>query len=193
MAKLVITPENQIQRLNSILNTVENLASLPTNQLVYRPRPKSWSVIEIIEHLSVAYDIYVDKIDSALEKLPEKAGDDTSFTPNWWQRFIINGVKPKGGQRKLKIKTLKKFEPLLQLETLDEATIVPVFERFKKLQLHLKNAILVTRFKEVKASKINSGIGPIVKFYLPESFEFLIAHMERHMLQIEEVLQQMDS
>ncbi|GAB5474590.1 MAG: hypothetical protein Mars2KO_26890 [Maribacter sp.] len=193
MAKLVITPENQIQRLNSILNTVENLASLPTNQLVYRPRPKSWSVIEIIEHLSVAYDIYVDKIDSALEKLPEKAGDDTSFTPNWWQRFIINGVKPKGGQRKLKIKTLKKFEPLLQLETLDEATIVPVFERFKKLQLHLKNAILVTRFKEVKAIKINSGIGPIVKFYLPESFEFLIAHMERHMLQIEEVLQQMDS
>ncbi|MFS4445918.1 DinB family protein [Maribacter sp. 2307UL18-2] len=193
MAKLVITPENQIQRLNSILNTVENLASLPTNQLVYRPRPKSWSVIEIIEHLSVAYDIYVDKIDSALEKLPEKAGDNTSFTPNWWQRFIINGVKPKGGQRKLKIKTLKKFEPLLQLETLDEATIVPVFERFKKLQLHLKNAILVTRFKEVKAIKINSGIGPIVKFYLPESFEFLIAHMERHMLQIEEVLQQMDS
>lgn len=193
MAKLVITPENQIQRLNSILNTVENLASLPTNQLVYRPRPKSWSVIEIIEHLSVAYDIYVDKIDSALEKLPEKAGDNTSFTPNWWQRFIINGVKPKGGQRKLKIKTLKKFEPLLRLETLDEATIVPVFERFKKLQLHLKNAILVTRFKEVKAIKINSGIGPIVKFYLPESFEFLIAHMERHMLQIEEVLQQMDS
>lgn len=193
MAKLVITPENQIQRLNSILNTVENLASLPTNQLVYRPRPKSWSVIEIIEHLSVAYDIYVDKIDSALEKLPEKAGDDTSFTPNWWQRFIINGVKPKGGQRKLKIKTLKKFEPLLQLETLDEATIVPVFERFKKLQLHLKNAILVTRFKEVKAIRVNSGIGPIVKFYLPESFEFLIAHMERHMLQIEEVLQQMDS
>lgn len=193
MAKLVITPENQIQRLNSILNTVENLASLPTNQLVYRPRPKSWSVIEIIEHLSVAYDIYLDKIDSALEKLPEKAGDNTSFTPNWWQRFIINGVKPKGGQRKLKIKTLKKFEPLLQLETLDEATIVPVFERFKKLQLHLKNAILVTRFKEVKAIKINSGIGPIVKFYLPESFEFLIAHMERHMLQIEEVLQQMDS
>lgn len=193
MAKLVITPENQIQRLNSILNTVENLESLPINQLVYRPKPKSWSVIEIVEHLSVAYDIYIDKIDTALKKLPEKTGGDPSFAPNWWQRFIINGVKPKGGQRKLKIKTLKKFEPVLQLETLDEATIVSVFDRFKRLQLHLKNAILASRFKDIKKIRINSGIGPIVKFYLPESFEFLIAHMERHMLQIEETLGQFDA
>lgn len=193
MANLVITPENQIQRLNTILNTVENLTSLPTSQLVYRPNPKSWSVIEIIEHLSVAYDIYVDKIDAALEKLPEKVGDDTSFTPNWWQGFIINGVVPKGGQRKLKIKTLKKFEPILQLETLDAAAISMIFDRFNTLQEHLKKAILTTRFKDVRKTRINSGIGPIVKFYLPESFEFLIAHMERHMLQIEEVLQQWDA
>lgn len=193
MANLVITPENQIQRLNAIRNSVQNLSALPLAQLTYRPDERAWSVIEIIEHLSVSYDLYVNKIDNALRKLPDRQGEAKAFTPNWWQRFIINGVRPKGGQRKLKIKTLKKFEPVLELETLDEVAISAIVERFQKLQLHLKNAILASRFKEVTSIRITSGIGPIVKFYLPESFEFLIAHMERHMLQIEETLLAFDA
>lgn len=36
-------------------------------------------------------------------------------------------------------------------------------------------------------SKINSALGPIVKFYLPEAFEFLIGHDERHLVQITEI------
>ncbi|MFS4468965.1 DinB family protein [Maribacter sp. 2210JD10-5] len=190
MANLVITPENQIQRLNTILNTIEKLKLHSPDELLYRPNPKSWSVIEVIEHLSVAYEIYVDKIDGALKALPEKTGELTTFTSNWWQSFIISGVKPKGGKRKLKIKTLKKFEPLLVLKKLDAAAITAIFDRFEKLQLHLKNAILESRTKDVRKIRINSGIGQIVKFYLPESYEFLIAHMERHMLQITEILKQ---
>lgn len=193
MANLIITPENQIQRLNTILNRVEGLRQLTSAQLVLRPRPKAWSIIEIIEHLSVSYAIYEQKIDTALEALPEKVEEQRPFTANWWQTFIINGVKPKENQRKLKIKTLRKFEPMLSLETLDTSGIERVFDRFMGLQSHLKNAILASRSKNVRKLRITSGIGPVVKFYLPESFEFLIAHMERHMLQIEETLQEIEA
>lgn len=193
MANLVITPENQIQRLNSILNSVEKMKSLDSAQLIFRSNSKSWSVIEIIEHLNIAYEIYVDKIDDTLKALPEKAGEHTPFTSNWWQSFIIKGVKPKDNKRKLKIKTLKKFKPLLELETLDKSAIKAIFDRFDDLQLHLKNAILESRSKDVRKIRINSGIGSIIKFYLPESFEFLISHMERHMVQVDEVLHQSKS
>jgi len=170
------------------MNKVEVLQSLDFNQLTTPPKPKSWSIIEIIEHLNIAYEIYVDRIDTTLANLPTTITDDTSFKARPWQRFVIEGARPKNNKRKWKIKTLKKFVPVLDLKNLDDSHLTRVFERFKELHLHLKNSILASRSKNVTQLKINSGIGPIVNFYLPESFEFLIVHLERHMIQIEELL-----
>lgn len=192
MTKLVVTSENQIQRLNNILIRIGQLQDLDLSKLISRPEPKAWSIIEIIEHLNRAYQPYQDKIENALYALPEQLHENHPFEVRPWQSFVINSVKPKGQKRKWKIKTLKKFEPVLDRDKLDHETSTAVFNRFEKLHLHLKHSIIESRSKAIIKVKITSAIGSIVSFYLPECFEFLLVHIERHMLQIEEVNQKIN-
>jgi len=189
MASLILTPENQIQRLNAIVAKVKTLNELSLDQLTTPSKPKSWSIVEIIEHLNIAYGLYTDRIDALLHQLPQLMDGYGTFKARRWQRFVIDGTRPKGKQRKWKIKTLKKFEPLLDIKTLKRKEVIDIFQRFEDLHLHLKNIILQSRNKDVRGAKIDSAIGPIVKFYLPECFEFLLAHLERHMLQIDLIVE----
>ncbi len=189
MASLFISPENQLQRLNILLNDLERLQAMPIAVLTSPPRPKAWSIIEIIAHLNTSYGLYVEKVDRALEQSPDKETENEPFKARTWQRFVINGQRPQGNIRKWKMKTLKKFEPLLDLKNMGPSEVNTVFEIFIGYYGHLRNAILAGRKKDLSKVKVNSAIGPIVNFYLPECFEFLICHTERHWVQIAETEQ----
>lgn len=187
MPTLVTTPENQIQRLNLLIKSINELQELDISKLTTPPKPKAWSVLEIIEHLSIAYTFYVEKIDAALAKSTDHNIMNEPFKVRAWQKIIIKGQRPKDRKRKWKMKTLRKFEPIFP-NPMTHEQIHTVFEKFNRLYAHLKQAMLSSRQKEVSKTKITSAIGPIVTFYLPECFEFLLSHAERHLLQIEETL-----
>ena len=189
MAGLILTSENQIQRLNGILAKVEKLQQLPLEKLTAPPREKSWSVIEVIEHLNKSYRLYIDKIDHALGNLASLSSDSMEFKARPLQKMVIEMQRPKNGERKWKMKTLKRFEPLLDVTHLDQEQVNAIFEDFFSLHAHLKDAILQSRNKDVRGIKITSAIGPIVNFYLPEAFEFLLCHLERHLVQIDGILE----
>ncbi|WP_222982343.1 hypothetical protein [Flagellimonas meishanensis] len=189
MASLIVSPENQIQRLNAVLAEVEQLQKLDLQTLSTPPGPKSWSIVEVLEHLNVAYGLYRQKLDQLLKDAPEIQKDSNTFKVRTWQKMIINIQRPKGGVRKWKMKTLKRFEPLLNRQGLDEKTVAGIFISFFDAHLHLKDCILQSRGKDVSQQQVTSAIGPLVKFYPPEAFEFLLSHLERHMAQIDEILQ----
>nr|WP_298996336.1 hypothetical protein [uncultured Allomuricauda sp.] len=188
MASLILTSENQIQRLNGILSKIESISKLDVDELITAPRPKSWNVVEVIEHLNMAYRIYVPKIDNALSQSPDVQKETEGFKARGWQKFVIQGQLSKDGKRKMKMKTLKRFTPIFTAADLTQEKIDAVFVDFSELNNHLKQAILSSRSKDVSKKKFSSAIGPIVNFYLPEAFEFLLCHMERHMVQINEIL-----
>ncbi|RDY59719.1 hypothetical protein [Flagellimonas nanhaiensis] len=188
MARLILTSENQIQRLNGILGKVEKLQQLPLDRLTMSPHEKSWCVAEVLEHLNIAYRLYFDKINHALEQLDAIDSDSKEFKARAWQKMVIEMQRPKNGKRKWKIKTMKRFEPVLEVSSLDQEQVNVVFENFFSLHAHLKDAILQSRGMDVRGIKITSAIGPIVNFYLPEAFEFLLCHLERHLVQIDKVL-----
>ncbi|MBO0321093.1 DinB family protein [Muricauda sp. CAU 1633] len=190
MASLILTPENQIQRLNLILNKVKNLQELDQSRLTSPPNAKSWCIVEVLEHLSIAYSHYHKKFNEVFPQLSNLQKEHNAFKARMWQKLVIEMQRPKGTQRKWKMKTMKRFEPLLDPKTLDKAKIEQVFQRFFELHGHFKESILESRGKDVATVKIPSAIGPIVQFYLPESFEFLLAHMERHMVQIDTIMEQ---
>lgn len=187
MAKLLLTPENQIQRLNQLLNFVDSLKTLELNNLTERPHEKAWHVLEVLEHLSIAYSLYTDKISTILKELEDSSGEPWEYHPGFWNRFVIEGQRPKGTKRPFKIKTLKKFEPLLSKQP-NQKEASTVFKGFFEAYNSLKQSILQSRTKKIAHKKITSAIGPIVKFHLPEVFEFLICHAERHKIQIDEIM-----
>lgn len=187
MAKLLLTPENQIHRLNQLLNFVESLKAYRLSKLNQRPNQKSWNVLEVLEHLVIAYSMYETKIEKALQEAPDSAESVWEYQPGFWNRFVIEGQRPKGTKRPFKIKTLKKFEPLLS-QNISQKEVDAVFERFQKSHNQLKGFILQSRTKKMKHKRFASAIGPIISFHLPEAFEFLICHAERHKIQIDEIL-----
>ena len=187
MAKLLLTPENQIQRLNQLLNFVKSLKNFELPKLTQRPNDKSWNILEVLEHLSIAYSMYETKIEKALQEVPDSEGTVWEYHPGFWNRFVIEGQRPKGTKRPFKIKTLKKFEPLLP-ETVTKVDENAIFERFYKSHNQLKQSILESRTKRMTHKRFSSAIGPIISFHLPEAFEFLICHAERHIVQIDEIL-----
>lgn len=192
MAKLILTSENQIHRLNTVFNTVENLRGLPLDQLTKRINPNAWSVLEVIIHLNIAYGHYHQKFDEILPNLPNIDNEQTKFKCRTWQKLVIEGQRPKNNVRKWKMKTLKRFEPIIDMKKVNEVKVNEVFDTFFELYGHLKNSILTSRTKDVSKTKLPSAIGPVVNFYLPESFEFLLCHLERHMVQISEFLNQIE-
>jgi hypothetical protein len=187
MPTLLITPENQIQRLNLLMKKIDQLRQLDSSTLTTPPNPKAWSVLEIIEHMNIAYMFYVEKVDAALAKSTDHTSGNKAFKARTWQKIIIVAQRPKDQKRKWKMKTLRKFEPIFS-NNMTQEQINDVFEKFNHLHGHLKQSILTSRQKEVSKTKISSAVGPIVTFYLPECFEFLLSHAERHIVQIEETL-----
>jgi hypothetical protein len=187
MAKLLLTPENQIQRLNKLLHFVASLKDTTLSELTQRPHEKAWNALEVLEHLSIAYSLYHSKIEKALRESPDSQKTVWEYRPGFWNRFVIEGQRPKGAKRSFKIKTLKKFEPLLP-QKITQKDVDAVFERFQMSHNKLKEFILESRTKKMKHKRFTSAIGPIISFHLPEAFEFLICHAERHKVQIEEIL-----
>ncbi|MEP5912862.1 MAG: hypothetical protein ABJ277_05280, partial [Flavobacteriaceae bacterium] len=178
MARLRITSENQIQRLNQIVTQVKSFQVLNPLQLTKVPNAKSWNVVEVIAHLNISYGFYLPKFDDALQKLPTLTSHPKEFKARPWQKFVIEGQRPKNGVRKMKMKTLKRFTPLLIKAELTPEKIESIFDQFFELHEHLKQCIIASRTKDISKIKISSAIGSIVNFYLPESFEFLLCHLE---------------
>ena len=186
MSTLKLVAEDQIQRVNILLREVEALEKLPPEILMQKPNAKSWSMLEVLEHMNIAYEIYRPRIEKALKELPDRANEQSEFKAHTFPKLFIHMIKPKGKERKWKIKTLKRFEPNVYSTSVVPEEITQLFQRFYENKAHLKQAILDSRYKQVEQKRIVSAIGPIVKFYLPEAYEFIVSHAERHLLQMNE-------
>ena len=83
--------------------------------------------------------------------------------------------------------TMKRFRPQNQ----EDKQLDKVFTTFFEHQKNIKSRILKARERDVTGKKFASAIGPLVQFNVPECLEFVISHEERHVLQCEEVLQEL--
>lgn len=182
-----ISAEDQIQRLNKLVQSFQAMQELPLEILTYKPHAKQWNIVEIVDHLNAAYKLYRFRFDELLPKLAA-SNENIEIQPRGMAKWSIRSMSPNKGKRKSRMKTFKRFYPATDLVQPTSAAVNRTFDLFYDHQQHLKQVILESRTKNVKQAKITSAIGPIVKFYLPEAFEFLIGHEERHLLQAEEYL-----
>ncbi len=193
MSKLILTPENQLTRVNLITAEVKDWQQLDKGVIQYKPDPKTWSVLEIVGHMNAAYRLYESRMDQLLELLPDQEDGYESFPARWLQRKLILTFRPQDGKRRYKMKTSKVFQPEVNPAQANPQEIQSVFQNFYDYQEHLKKTILASRSKAVGKKKIDSAIGPVVRFYLPEAFDFLISHEERHLQQGREVLEMVET
>ncbi|WP_425392989.1 DinB family protein [Ekhidna sp.] len=177
--------EKLLQDSNQIKNYIKaEIAAKPAEQLTHKVSPKKWSALEVVEHLNKVYDVYLDNFQKVIDdanKLNDHATPEMRRTI--LGRLSIYANKPKGKKRRFKVKTFDFFRPAIGPDSMHE-----VFETFLSKKNRFNELIKLARTKDLKNVKIPTALGEKVKFYVPECFEFLLVHEQRHMIQIEEAI-----
>ena len=84
------------------------------------------------------------------------------------------------------MKTFSNLEPIVDATKLDSHKQGLIFEAFFDHMDHLKKAIIASRSKDCSKGKLDSAVGSMLRFTLPEAIEFNLNHMDRHLIQLEE-------
>lgn len=178
--------EKLLQHSNEMKNHIKEISDLDPAVLNWKEKEDKWSVIEVIGHLNKVFDIYLDNFREAIESAPQLNGNEEApMQRTLLGRLSIYSNKPKERKRKFKMKTFSFFQPAHDQEK-TEATIKEFLDNKEQFNELIRQA----RLKNLKGVKVPTALGNKVRFYIPECFEFILAHEERHMVQIDDVLSQ---
>lgn len=181
--KQSILLEDLVNRTKELIQKVKNVQTLPTGSLNFKYDPKSWSILECLEHLNLYGDFYLKEIEIRIIQGDKKAA--LTFQSGILGNYFANSMLPKNGKI-IKMKTFKDKNP--SNSSLSTTTI----DRFLKQQQRMIE--LLMQAKNVDLNRVKTSITiPIFKLKLGDTFRFVIYHNQRHMLQIECVLKSLKS
>jgi hypothetical protein len=166
--------------IRQIILRVNQLKSADPGILLEQPAPGKWSIIEIIEHLN-SYNRYYNK---AIEKSLQ-AGKPAVvfFKPGWLGDFFTKLMRPsENGKVKNKMKAPKNHRPPRTLDSL------PVLNAFLTHQHHLLDLLEQAKAKDIGGIRTPISISPFIRLKVGDVFRFLIAHQQRHFIQLENAL-----
>ncbi len=179
--------ENAITLIDDLKNRVEHakrqaqqFENAPIEQLNWKASKNSWSILECLEHLNMYGDFYLKEIEDKM-----LSGKDHSpveiFKSGWFGNYFANALAPKEGAVTNKMKSPKDKVP--DHSKLDKRTV----GQFIKQQDRMLS--LLDQAKKVNLMKIktNLSISTLIKTRLGDTFRFVIYHIERHMIQANNV------
>ena len=173
--KLLDEKAEEVRRITEQVRT--QLECLPEAILRHRPAPDAWSALECLDHLNRTADLMLRRTEDAMQKItcpPVEVFRSRYFgeqmvqlmeSPNK-QRLSLNNIKPAAGQ----------------------PTEV-VFDRFYHHQRWLLRLIETAHSKDLNKGRINSLIGPLIRYRLGDTLRIVVAHEWRHLRQAEHALQ----
>jgi hypothetical protein len=176
--QLIIDTENIIKAVKM------NFIHLANEQLCWRPLPDKWSINECIKHLTVTLNIYLPAIEKGIKNLPAEYTESAPFFyPTFLGNMATKSMKPAPeGKIRYKMKTFDKLDPRKIINQSED-----IFTQFLAQQEELK--FLVINSGEVNLNLIRIPlIIKFIKFKLGDTFRFIIAHNQRHILQAYTIL-----
>lgn len=166
----------------SAISEVELLvANLDTRTLNTPEADGKWSMLECIEHMSLATEVYTKNIGDKIKEdsLPPASKD---FKGHWKGRMFARMNAPKaGGEIPMKLKTFKSMEPKNQLKETE------VINRFLSIHREIIDLIDQSRSVNIDRVKVATALGPMVKLRLGEAYRFILAHTQRHLVQLQRI------
>jgi hypothetical protein len=159
-----------------IIAAAEHLQTADPVKLNYSPGESSWSVAQVLEHLNAYNRYYLPTIEKSVVHISR----DTSawFIPGFWGNYFTKMMMPKNVfEIKNKMKAMKGYSPTNGLN------VDAVFKEFFQHQNRLLHLLDVARRRNLNSIRIPITITKLIRFKLGDTFRFLIAHEQRHMIQ----------
>ena len=157
------------------------LGDMTTQQMAWNPAPDSWNALEVLDHLNSAAEQYFELIQKTVDRTRARGLVATdSFRPGFLQSRFIQLLEPKPGSRALPAPG--KFRPKSKGEA-DCGLRDRFLANTDALQTLLREA------DGVHLSKVRfaSPATPLLRFNIGEAFWLLVAHENRHLLQIQRI------
>lgn len=162
--------------VKQIIAAAEHLETADPVKLNYCPEEGKWSVAQVLEHLNAYNRYYLPAIERSMVQISK----DTSawFVPGFWGNYFTNMMMPKNVYEvKNKMKAMKSYTPAKGLN------VESVFREFFQHQNKILQLLDVAKRRNMNSIKIPISITKLIRFKLGDTFRFLIAHEQRHMIQ----------
>lgn len=167
--------DDLIQQTQSNLNMAEGFKQLNETVLNHKTSPKSWSVLECIEHLNRYGDFYLPEIQRRINA--SNHPNTKTFKSSWLGNYFAESMLPK--EKLNKMKTFKSMDPagsdlnkdVLNTFTAQQNTLLDLLEAARKVNL--------------TKTKTGISIATWLKLRLGDTFRVVVYHNLRHVLQAE--------
>jgi len=149
--------------------------------LTESPAPGKWSVAQVIEHLNTYGRYYLPLIQKALKE--SQHAPALEFKSGWLGNYFTNSMLPnKQGKVTNKMKAFKGHIPSPDIDSKQ------ALDEFLKQQALLLELLEKAPHSDINAIRIPISISKMIKLKLGDVFRFIIAHHQRHFVQIENTL-----
>ena len=173
--------QDLIERTRININKAESFKALSIEELNWRPGQNSWSILECFEHLNLYGDFYIPEIKTRINQSSNST--DKIFKTGLLGNYFAKSMLPK--EKLNKMKTFKDKNPIGS--SLDARTI----DRFLSQQYEILNLLDKSRKVNLNKTKTGITISSWIKLKLGDTFRVVIYHNDRHLLQVQNVLDSM--
>lgn len=148
--------------------------------LLQQPAPGRWSVAQVIEHLNTYGRYYLPLLEKAVKKAPVRNGG--KFKSGWLGDYFTKSMLPKEGVVANPMKAFKNYRPVPDIDS------KKVLDEFIEQEQTLLKLLAESRKADIGAVRIPISISPMIRLKLGDIFRFMIAHHQRHFVQVENTL-----
>jgi hypothetical protein len=166
--------------VRQIILDATHLKSTDPGLLLQEPAAGKWSVIQVLEHLNSYGDYYLVAIERSLEQ--NKPAIEF-FKPGWAGDYFTKMMKPgENGTIGHKMQAPKDHRPNKHPDA------YPVLTTFLEQQHYLLELLEKAKAKNIGSIRTPISISKLIRLKLGDVFRFLIAHEQRHFVQVENTL-----
>ena len=170
------------QSEKNISKAISEWQQLPNIRLITQPGPGKWSAVQCLEHLNSYGRYYLPAIEKAIINASAKPAVyfKSGWLGNYFYKMML--VEKNTGRPKKKLKSPKDHIPDIHLNA------ALVLSEFISQQERLMQLLENAKGININKARVPISIAPIIKIKLGDTFLFLVAHINRHMLQAQRAL-----
>jgi uncharacterized damage-inducible protein DinB len=160
-----------------IMLATTRLAQQDPELLMRQPGEGRWSVAQVIAHLNSYGRYYLPAIEAAINKNRYQKND--WFKPGWIGNYFTKMMLPgKNGQITNKMQSPKDHRPSADVHS------KAVIDEFTLQQQWLLQLLERAKDTDIGRVRVPVSISKLIKLKLGDTFRFLIAHEQRHFVQV---------
>ena len=157
---------------------------LPTALLSCSPAPDAWSAAQCLEHLNFYGRHYLPAIENAIQQGKTRGSKPAAcFRSGWLGAYFTQLMQPQqDGTLKSKMTSPNNAVPSTQP---DPHKMLAEFIDQQEKMLYLLRSAAAVNLNQVR---VPTSLSPWIRLKLGDTFGFVIAHNQRHILQAERAL-----